>query len=435
MAHTRSSTLRARTSGMRPVDAIHPLARITREKHGVQGSVERPRELRAIQRVPGAVAEPIPLDSPLYVSRPVLPPLEEFIPDLEEIWASHTLTNMGPFHARLEAALSERVGFGHLSLWNNGTTALLAALAALDLTGEVIVTPFTFPATVHAITALGLAPVFADIDPDTMTLCPERVAEKITPSTTAIVATHIYGTFCDTEKLAELARAHALRIVYDGAHSFGRHTPIFPDGAASIGDVTMLSFHATKLFHSVEGGALITDDPTLDDRLRSIRNFGIRSEDVVDGVGLNGKMSEIHAAMGLRVLSRLDDEIDRRAGLGKRYAERLGGLDGLSVVAGTGPSVQYFVVRIDRQGFGKTRDELHGELRKLNIVSRRYFYPLCSDIPPNSSHPSAAVLPVAARAASECLALPLHGGMDEELVDRICDAIIWHSSSKEGRSA
>lgn len=378
---------------------------------------------------------PIPLDAPLYISRPVLPPLEEFLPDLEEIWASHTLTNMGAFHGRLEAALNHRVGFGHLSLWNNGTTALLAGLAALELSGEVIVTPFTFPATVHAITALGLTPVFADIDPETMTLCPERVAEKITPATTAILGTHIYGTFCDTERLAAIAREHSLRVVYDGAHSFGRHTPIFPDGPASLGDVTMLSFHATKLFHSVEGGALVTADPALHDRLKSVRNFGIRSEDVVDGVGLNGKMSEIHAAMGLRVLSRLDDEIDRRARLGERYAQRLAGLAGLSVVAGTGPSAQYFVVRVDRRGFGMSRDDLHQELRALNIISRRYFYPLCSDIPPYSCHPSAGDLPAAALAASECLALPFHGGMDDDLVDRICDAIIWHSPARESRAA
>jgi dTDP-4-amino-4,6-dideoxygalactose transaminase len=380
-------------------------------------------------------APPIPLTAPLYISRPILPPLEEFLPDLEEIWASHTLTNMGAFHGRLESALNERVGLGHLSLWNNGTTALLAALAAFDLSGEVIVTPFTFPATVHAITTLGLTPVFADIDHETMTLCPDRVAAKITPLTTAIVGTHIYGTFCDTAALAALAREHSVRVVYDGAHSFGRHTPIFPDGAASLGDVTMLSFHATKLFHSVEGGALVTADPALHDRLKSIRNFGIRSEDVVDGIGLNGKMSEIHAAMGLRVLSRLDDEIDRRARLGERYAKRLAGVDGLSVVAGTGPSAQYLVVRVNEHGFGISRDELHRRLRALNVISRRYFYPLCSDIPPYSSHPSAGDLPVAARAASECLALPFHSGMDDDLVDRICDAILWHSSTTERCSA
>jgi dTDP-4-amino-4,6-dideoxygalactose transaminase len=375
---------------------------------------------------------PEPLEAPLYVSRPLLPPLEEYVSDLEEIWASHTLTNMGPFHARLESALNERVGLGHLSLWNNGTTALLAALAALDLSGEVIVTPFTFPATVHAIATLGLIPVFADIDPETMTLAPEQVVKKITPATSAIVGTHIYGTFCDTRALAAIAREHSLRVVYDGAHSFGRHAPVFPDGAESLGDITMLSFHATKLFHAVEGGALITQDPAIHDRLTSIRNFGIRSEDVVDGVGMNGKMSEMHAAMGLRVLSRLDEEIDRRARLAELYAKRLAAHDGLSVAAGTGASAQYFVLRVDESRFGSSRDALHEDLRELNIISRRYFYPLCSDIAPYSAHPSAGDLPAATHAASECLALPFHGAMDEDLVTTICDAIDWHATTKGG---
>jgi dTDP-4-amino-4,6-dideoxygalactose transaminase len=373
---------------------------------------------------------PEPLEAPLYVSRPLLPPIDEFVSDLEQIWASHTLTNMGPFHRRLETGLNERLGLGHLSLWNNGTTALLAALAALDLSGEVIVTPFTFPATVHAIATLGLTPVFADIDPETMTLSPERVLEKVTPATSAIVGTHIYGTFCDTHALAAIAREHSLRVVYDGAHSFGRHTPVFPDGAESLGDITMLSFHATKLFHSVEGGALITQDPTLHDRLTSIRNFGIRSEDVVDGIGMNGKMSELHAAMGLRVLSRLDEEIDRRGRLAEAYAKRIALIPGLSVAAGTGPSAQYFVLRVDAALFGSTRDALHADLRDLNIISRRYFYPLCSDIAPYSGHPSAQHLPAATRAASECLALPFHGAMDEDLVNRVCDAIEWHATTR-----
>jgi dTDP-4-amino-4,6-dideoxygalactose transaminase len=373
---------------------------------------------------------PIPFDAPLYVSRPLLPPLDEFISDLEEIWESHLLTNMGPFHVRLERALGDRVGLGHLSLWNNGTTALLAALAALDLRGEVIVTPFTFPATVHAIAMLGLTPVFADIDAATMTLDPERVVEKLTPFTTAIVATHIYGTFCDTSALGAIAQQYSLRVIYDGAHSFGRHRPVFPLGTESLGDITMLSFHATKLFHSVEGGALVTRDPKVHDRLISLRNFGIRSEDVLDGVGLNGKMSELHAAMGLRVLSRLDAEIDRRAELAELYAKRLARLDGLSVVAGVGPSTQYFVLRIDEVNFGSSRDELHATLRRLNIISRRYFYPLCSDVAPYSAHPSARDLPISARAASECLALPFHSGMDDDAVLRICDAIEWQATTR-----
>jgi dTDP-4-amino-4,6-dideoxygalactose transaminase len=372
---------------------------------------------------------PVAFEAPLYVSRPIMPPLEEFVSDLEEIWSSQLLTNMGPFHVRLERALEERVGFGHLSLWNNGTTALLAALSALDLRGEVIVTPFTFPATVHAIAALGLTPVFADIDETTMTLDPERVVEILTRSTTAIVGTHIYGTFCDTTALAGIARQHSLRVIYDGAHSFGRRQPLFPAGAESLGDVTMLSFHATKMFHSVEGGALVTPDPVVHDRLTMIRNFGIRSEDVVDGVGLNGKMSELHAAMGIRVLARLDAEIDRRAELAEVYAKRLASLDGISIVSGTGSSRQYLVLRVNEANFGSSRDRLHETLRSLNIISRRYFYPLCSDVAPYSSHPSAKDLPVATRAAQECLALPFHGAMEEDEVARICDAIEWQATT------
>jgi dTDP-4-amino-4,6-dideoxygalactose transaminase len=371
--------------------------------------------------------EPLRFEKPVYVSAPILPPLDDFVGDLRQIWASRLLTNLGPFHDCLERALNERIGLGHLSLWNNGTTALLAGLAALDLHGEVIVTPFTFPATVHAIAMLGLIPVFADIDAATLTLSPQRVLEALTSSTTAIVGTHLYGTFCDTAALAVIARQHRLRVVYDGAHSFGRHMPIFPDGPQSLGDLTMLSFHATKLFHTVEGGALIAGDQTIHDRLRRMRNFGICSEDVVEGIGLNGKMSEMHAAVGLRVLTLLDAEINRRAELGELYAKRLAPLQGVSVVAGTGSSAQYFVLRVDEADFGSSRDELHHTLTGLNIISRRYFFPLCSNIAPYSSHPSARNLPIANRAASQCLALPFHSGLDDDMAGRVCDAIEWQS--------
>lgn len=380
-------------------------------------------------------SRPTPLDQPLYVSRPVLPPLAEYVADLEQIWASGTLTNMGPFHQRLQAAVGHRVGVGDVTLWNNGTTALIAALAALELRGEVLVTPFTFPATVQAIAALGLVPVFADVDPRTGTLSPTAAAERLTDATSAIVATHVYGTSCDTEALGRLARRHGLKVVYDGAHSFARRTPVFPAGAGSLGDVTMLSFHATKLFHTVEGGALVTADPDLHERLTHYRNFGIRSEDVVAGTGLNGKMSELHAAMGLRVLDRLDDEIDRRSALAQRYVQGLRDVPGVSVVAGHGASVQYLVVRVDPGAAGVDRDGLHRSLRELNVVSRRYFHPLCSDIAPFYDHPSAEHLPVARRFSAECLALPLHGGMDDEVVDRICAAIAWRGAGGGQRAA
>lgn len=369
-------------------------------------------------------AGPHGFDAPVYVSQPMLPDFDDYVADLRSMWESRTLTNLGPFHQRFETALQERIGMGHVSVWSNGTNALLGALMALDLRGEVIVTPFTFPATVHAIAALGLEPVFADIDPVTMTIDPASVAERVTERTSAIVATHIYGTPCDVDALDAIARAHDLRVVYDGAHSFGRVRPVFPDGDAVLGDITMLSFHATKLFHSVEGGALIARDPEVHRRLRRSRNFGIASEDQVDGIGLNGKMSELHAAMGLRVLDMLDGEIVQRRRLGEVYARRLSGIEGLRIVAGLGPSAQYLVLRIDRDG-SVDRDAVHAAMRARNIVSRRYFHPLCSVIPPYDRLPSASGLPNAERAAEECLALPFHGGLTTDDVEQICDAIVW----------
>lgn len=368
---------------------------------------------------------PTPFEYPLYVSRPVLPPLSAYTESVRDIFDSGILTNMGRFHQELEAGIAARIAVGHVSLWNNGTTALIGALSQLDLAGEVIVTPFTFPATVHAIALLGLTPVFADVDPIDMTLSPSSVSDRITAKTSCIVGTHIYGNSCDTSALHDIATDNSLRVVYDGAHSFGRHQPVFTDVAGALGDVTMLSFHATKLFHTVEGGALITPDRELDRRFRVARNFGIRAEDEVEGVGLNGKISELHAAMGVHVLEMLDLEIDRRAGFAGEYVGRLKDVPGLRIVAGEGPSRQYFVIRIDAELFGSSRDELHASLRTLNIVSRRYFHPLCSDIDLYSTLPSARNLPHAVSASQECLVLPLHGSMGSDAVQRVCDAIDW----------
>jgi dTDP-4-amino-4,6-dideoxygalactose transaminase len=368
---------------------------------------------------------PVPFPEPLYVSRPMLPPIEDFIADVRSMWDTHVLTNMGPYHQSLEFALQQRVGTGRLSLWNNGTNALIGGLAALDLTDEVIVTPFTFPATVHAIAALGLTPVFADIDPVTMTIDPQSIRDRITSRTSGIVGTHIYGTMCDTTAIAEIAGEHGLRVMYDGAHSFGRKAPVFPAGESSLGDVTMLSFHATKLYHAVEGGAVITPDPELDERIRYSRNFGIRSEDSVPTVGLNGKMSELHAAMGIRVLQMLDDEIDRRRALGRVYQELLGDIPGITIAAGLGDSAQYLVLRIDQEEAGISRDALHDVLRPRNIICRKYFHPLCSSIPAYADHPSAKDLPNAERAAQECLAMPYHGALTESDVRRICQTVLW----------
>ena len=367
---------------------------------------------------------PKPLSAPLYVSRPILPPFEGYTAMLAQLWDSAILTNGGVFHDQLESAVAKRLGGGHVSLWNNGTTALLGALAAMDLSGEVIVTPFTFPATVHSIALLGLSPVFADIEPDTMTIAPASIAERATSRTSAIVGTHLYGISCDTVAIGELGRQLSARVVYDGAHSFGRSTPVFPDSPDALGDATMLSFHATKLFHTVEGGALLTRDPELDRRFRLARNFGIMSETEAEGIGLNGKMSELHAAMGLQVLDLLDEELARRAVLATAYAARLAGIEGLEIVAGLDDCKQYFVLRVS-EGYGSTRDDLHSALRQANVHSRRYFFPLVSDLDPYSSLPSAQHLPHAVRAARECLVLPFHGWVTPDQAQLICDVVEW----------
>jgi dTDP-4-amino-4,6-dideoxygalactose transaminase len=369
-------------------------------------------------------ARPAGLPEPLYVSRPVLPDLPDFTRSLEPVWESGILTNVGALHEQLERAIAERLGFGRVSLWNNGTSALLGALLALELRGEVVVTPFTFPATVHAVAALGLTPVFADIDRETMTLAPASVAERITPATTAVLGTHLYGISCDTAAIGELARQHGLRVIYDGAHAFGRATPIFEDTPDALGDVTMLSFHATKLFHTVEGGALVTRDAELDRRIRLARNFGIQSETEEEGLGLNGKMSELHAAMGLQVLGLIGEELERRAAIAAIYAERLAGIAGLAIASGLGESKQYFVIRISSP-FGSTRDELHETLRSANVFSRRYFFPLASDLSPYAHLPSAADLPVAKQVAQECLVLPLHGSMTADQAHTVADLVTW----------
>jgi dTDP-4-amino-4,6-dideoxygalactose transaminase len=355
----------------------------------------------------------------------VLPPLDEYLGLLRRMWDTRVLTNMGPMHQRLEQAINDRVGIGVTSLWSNGMTALLGAVRVLGVNGRAIVTPFTFPATVHALSLLGIEPIFADIDDETLTLDPSSVAERIEPDVTAIVGTHVYGAMCRTEELGTIARDNRLKVLFDGAHSFARELPIFPGGARDLGDITMLSFHATKLFHSAEGGALITADAELDRRIRLARNFGIKNEDEVESVGFNGKMSELHAAMGVAMLGLLDDEIARRRAVAAIYVEELTGIPGVRIVAGAGEAVQYFVVRIDPAAFGSDRDALHQTLRSANVISRRYFFPLCSDLPPYSHVPSARQVPVAQRAAAEVLAIPLHSGVSAGDARHIAELIRW----------
>ena len=365
-------------------------------------------------------------DERIYVTSPLLPPLPAVMRRLADVWDSRWLTNNGRQNDILEAALRQLLGVRHLSLFNNGTIALFAAIKALDLRGEVITTPFTFPATPHALLWNAVTPVFADIDPVRLTLDPEAVAAAVTPRTTGILGVHVYGVPCDVHSLQAVADRHRLRIVYDGAHAFG--TTIDERGVGAFGDVTMFSFHATKLFHTAEGGALVCADDRLRDEINRLRNFGIVDPETVSGVGLNGKMSELQAALGLAVLDCIAQEIDARRRLLDLYARLLAPIAGVTMtarVAGVESNPQYCAIRIDAEAFGCTRDAVHDELLKHNVVSRKYFFPLCSDYPSYRHLPSARpdALPVARRVAREVLCLPLYGTLAVAVVERICEII------------
>jgi dTDP-4-amino-4,6-dideoxygalactose transaminase len=373
-----------------------------------------------------AGAPPAPFDEPIYVTRPLLPPLEAVMDRLEEVWSTQQLTNIGAQHDRLESALRAYLGVAELSLFTNGTVALITAIRALGLGGEVLTTPFTFPATPHALSWSGIAPVFCDVDPVTLNIDPDAVARAITSRTSGILAVHVYGNPCDVEALQRIADRHSLKIIYDAAHAFG--TRIDGRGIGTFGDVTMFSFHATKLFHTAEGGALACGDPALKARIDDLRNFGIHGPDAVAAIGLNGKMTELQAALGVCVLEGIAGELTRRRRLLARYRERFGAMDGVRWVEGLGgadASCQYAVVRIDENGFGCSRDVLHRELRRYNVFTRKYFSPLCADYDCYRDLPSAAPdrLPVARRAVREVLCLPLYGRLTEADVDRIGDMV------------
>lgn len=367
-----------------------------------------------------------PFDEPIYVTRPLLPPLEAVHARLAEIWEAKWLTNDGPQHVRLTQAIAEYLAVPQVSLFNNGTIALLAAVRALGMRGEVITTPFTFPATPHAISWSGATPVFCDIDPETMTIDPAKIEELITPRTTGILAVHVYGIPCDVVALQAIANRRGLRVVYDAAHAFG--TKICGVGIGNFGDASMFSFHATKLFHSAEGGALTTPKADHKAAFDHLKNFGILNQEAVDVVGINGKMNELQAALGLAVLDCVADEVTRRQAIIARYRERLGGLAGVTLMPepeGVESSCQYFVIRIDRAAFGASRDQVFDTLKSYNVLARKYFFPLCTDYACYSDLPSARPgrLPVARTIVDQVLCLPLYGTLPLAAVETICDIV------------
>jgi len=363
----------------------------------------------------------------LTISKPDLPDLEAYTELLRDIWDRKYLTNFGKYHEQLEDALCACLRCENLSLFCNGTIALQVGLQALEITGEVITTPFTFPATTHAIHWNHCQPVFCDIDPATFCLDPATLEAAITPETSAILPVHVYGRPCDVEAIQTIADAHGLKVLYDAAHTFGVKLEN-GHNLLDYGDISMLSFHATKVFNTVEGGALVTPDPSLKKRIDSLLNFGIADEVTVIGPGTNGKMNELSAAFGLLVLKDIDRAIAARGAVDARYREILKDVPGLTIpdlAAGTVHNYAYFPILVEPE-FGIGRDEVFVKLRERDILARPYFYPLSSNIDTYRHLPSAAEdnLPVANAVARSVLCLPIYSTLALSDVDRICEAIL-----------
>lgn len=365
-----------------------------------------------------------PFRERIYVTRPVLPTLEEVTSKLRDIWDSKWLTNNGPQHSMLELELAEFLKVPYLSLFNNGTIALMVACQSLRLSGEVITTPFTFAATPHVLSWNNITPIFCDVDAETMNLDAEKVESMITPHTTGILAVHVFGTPCDVEKLQEVADRYGLKIIYDAAHAFG--VELDGRGIGNFGDISMFSFHATKLYHTLEGGALVHGDKNLKPRIDLLKNFGIKNEDEVVMPGINGKLDEIRAAIGRIMLGYVEGERLKRRRIYEIYEEELGGVAGITLMPEVSADVklnyQYYVIRIDEKVFGRSRDEVYDALRDYNIFSRKYFHPLCSEYTCYRQLSSSRVenLPVANQIARQVLSLPNYGELALDDVRKIC---------------
>jgi dTDP-4-amino-4,6-dideoxygalactose transaminase len=373
------------------------------------------------------MTKPPAFSEPIYVNRPLLPDLDSLVAKLRDIWSSQWLTNNGPQHQSLEKQLVDVLKVPHLSLFNNGTIALITACQSLRLSGEVITTPFTFPATPHVLAWNNIRPIFCDIDPVTMNIDANKIESMITPQTTGILAVHVYGTPCDIGNIQAVADRYGIKVIYDAAHAFG--VEVDEVGIGNFGDITMFSFHATKLYHSAEGGALAFRDKHLKARIDLLKNFGIQNEEVVVMPGINGKMNEIQAALGSIMLNYIDAEQEKRRHLARIYRECLHEIPGITLpldTPGVKSSQQYFVIRIDRDEFGHSRDEIYDYLKQYNVFTRKYFYPLCSEYTCYRQLPSSSPmnLPVAHKVVKEVLCLPFYGALSEQDVRRICEMIL-----------
>ena len=370
--------------------------------------------------------------SQITVTSPLLPDLEEFNALLRDIWQRKWITNNGYYHELLEHALADYLGVEYLSLFTNGTLPLVTALQALNLkNGEVITTPYSFVATSHAIWWNGLKPVFVDIDAGTGNIDPQKIEQAITASTVAVMPVHVYGTPCDVEAIQRIADKYNLKVIYDAAHAFGVRTErnIF-----DLGDVSTLSFHATKVFNTIEGGALICHSREMKEKIDHLKNFGFEDEVTVVAPGINAKMDEIRAAYGLLNLRQADDAIVRRRNVAEQYVKALQSVKGIQLYRPIVESLadesvrcnySYFPVFVDAAEYGMSRDELYEKMKLQNILGRRYFYPLITDFEPYCHYPSATVdnLPVANKFASEVICLPMHHALESADIERVLSAI------------
>lgn len=366
----------------------------------------------------------MPLDE-IFVTQPILPPLEEFIPFLEEIWQSKLLTNNGPFHRQLEQELCNYLGVDHLSLFSNGTIALVTALKALCISGEVITTPYSFVATAHSLLWNSLTPVFVDIDPNTCNLDPACIEAAITPRTTAVLPVHCYGNPCAVESIKEIANSYNLKVIYDAAHAFGIQYK--GESLLKHGDLSVLSFHATKVFNTFEGGAIVCPDAETKQYIDQLKNFGFVNEISVVATGINGKMNEIQAAFGLLQLKHIDLALERRRRIDAIYREALKlivGIRCLSHLSATVSNCSYFPIFVDVD-FPLSRDQLYNHLKAKGIYSRRYFYPLITEFPMYRDLPSAGngKLLAAKLIADQVLCLPIYPDLTDAHVNYVIDAL------------
>ena len=365
-------------------------------------------------------------DKPIYVTSTLLPSLEDFTFLLKEIWESKMLTNNGNFHQKLEEELAKYLKVPYLSLFTNGTLPLITALQAMRITGEVITTPFSFVATTHSLWWNGIKPVFVDIEPETCNLDPSKIEAAITPMTTAIMPVHVYGKPCKTKEIQEIANKYGFKVIYDAAHAFG--VEINGESILNFGDMATLSFHATKVYNTLEGGALVVHDEQTKKRIDYLKNFGFASETEVVAPGINSKVDEVRAAYGLLNLKQVDHAINSRRKVAIRYRDELQGVKGITFfndIPGVRHNYSYFPIFINAEEYGMTRDELYFKMKEYNVFGRRYFYPLISTFSTYRGLDSANTdnLPVATQMSNNVICLPMHHALSENEVEYILQII------------